>query len=750
MPKNRSKKRRRSSKSLSTPKPNALRLFLNELYSNLQLLFKAAWSEQDASKDGELYQNSRYRIYVTTALLLICYFFVMVKASTLMLFDDKRLAEKARTQFDSAETIQGRRGDILDRNGEILATSVTMLNVILDPSMIAEEDIPLIVQAIASVADIDAADLSKRIRRSPNKRYLRVLSEGSVSPVRITSADVAALRDPLNYRLGELRKAYKDEADDEKKKLLKARIKEFRSSRNAIFFIDRQYRYYPDKSSGAPLLGLIRQTQARLVGASGAERLYEEHLKGDIIRVVHQRDRRNNALSDPESDLRIPDSYHGKNVILTLDRRIQHITDRAVKKALEVTEASAAYAVVMDVTTGEILAMSSHPTQNLNDTLSIDMNLLRNHAALSLYEPGSVLKPFVAAGALNEGLYKPSSVINCENGRWYVPGKTITDEHPIGESTITGVIQYSSNICAAKMAFQLGADRTIGYIRDFGFGRKSGLNFPSEPKGFVGNPQTIRPVELATTSYGYGINATVLQIASAYATLGNHGVRMKPMLLKGLSDMNGQVLMEFEPEIDREVVSPRVADQVVEMMVQVVEDGTAKRAKVPGYYVGGKTGTAKKLKPDGSGYSDSERIGSFAGLIPANDPKLAIVVTVDNPTKGLKFGGIVAAPAFAEIALASMKTLGIEPSPELLDPTDSTVQTEEKWATQVDEIALTLQPNNQALLPDLTGLSYRDAMTTLSQAKLKFSFIGSGVVKHQEPPAGTPFSSGDHVEVQFN
>jgi cell division protein FtsI (penicillin-binding protein 3) len=225
---------------------------------------------------------------------------------------------------------------------------------------------------------------------------------------------------------------------------------------------------------------------------------------------------------------------------------------------------------------------------------------------------------------------------------------------------------------------------------------------------------------------------------------------MKPMLIKGLTGTDGSQIKEFEPEIDRQVVRPEVSNQVVEMMVQVVEDGTAKRAKVPGYYVAGKTGTAKKLRTDGSGYSETERIGSFAGLIPAEEPKLAIVVTVDNPTKGLKFGGVVAAPAFAEIALESMKTLGIKPNPELMDPYEFSVQIDQKSTTQIDEMALTLLPQNQALLPDLTGLSYRDAMTTLSNANLTFSFTGSGVVQSQIPPAGTPFQSGDHVEVQLN
>ena len=336
----------------------------------------------------------------------------------------------------------------------------------------------------------------------------------------------------------------------------------------------------------------------------------------------------------------------------------------------------------MEVSTGEILAMSSHPTQNLNDTLSIDMNLLRNHAALSLYEPGSVLKPFVAAAALNEGIYKARLCHQLRKWAMVCPGKTITDEHPIGRSTITGVIQYSSNICAAKMAFQLGAERTIGYIRDFGFGRRSGLEFPSEPRGSVHNPKKIRPVELATTSYGYGINATVLQIASAYATLGNQGVRMQPMLLKGLSDMNNQTVMEFEPETDRQVVDAHVRGSGRR------DDGSSgrkwnrKNAQSAWLLCGRKNWNCSKMRPDASGYSDSERIGSFAGLIPADNPRLAIVVTVDNPTKGLKFGGVVAAPAFAEIGLASMKTLGIAPSPELIEPKEFAVQTDEKWTTQ--------------------------------------------------------------------
>lgn len=746
MKKRRSKNRPPKAVEKESKKKSYFKSFLDVL----QTLWEGNWSDQDYGQDETIFQTTNKRIKYTAVFLVICFGSVLLKASTLMLFDDPRLAAKAREQFDASETIQGRRGDLLDRNGEKLATSVSLFNIILDPSMIANQDIPDVIDAIASVATIDKSLLSKRILKRKKSRYLRVLSAGSSSPARITSADVPLLRLPLNESFNHLKKEYKHVEDETKKQVLKSRIKEYRSSKNSIFFEEREYRYYPDRDTGAPLLGLVRQTQSKLVGASGTERLYERWLRGDIFRVVRQRDRRNNALSDPDSDLRIPEEYHGKSVTLTIDRRIQHITDRAVKEALELTEASAAYAVVLDVETGGIIAMSSQPTQNLNDTVSIDINLLRNHAALSLYEPGSVMKPFVAAAVLNEDRYTPESLINCENGRWRVPGKTITDEHGKGIISVTEIIQYSSNIGAAKMAFELGADLTLGYVREFGFGRKSGLKFYSEPRGSVADPNTVRPVELATTSYGYGINATILQIASAYSTLANKGTRMQPMLVREVKSASGELVHSFEPQIDRQVIRPEVADQVLQMMVQVVEDGTAKRAKVPGYYVAGKTGTAKKLKQDGSGYSETERIGSFAGIIPADKPKLAIVVTVDNPTKGVKFGGVVAAPAFAKIALESMKTLGIKPNPELAGISDSSSQNTSESAIQKEEIELIMTSHNQVLLPDLSGLSLRDTMNTLSKANLKISIIGSGVVHEQLPIAGTLLEPGALVEVHLN
>ncbi len=473
-----------------------------------------------------------------------------------------------------------------------------------------------------------------------------------------------------------------------------------------------------------------------------AEFNYDKILRGEKFRIVSIRDRRNNKVYRPLIQEGLPQAQDGQSISLTIDRSIQHATDVAIQKTIERTKAKSAYAMVMDVKTGEILAISNQPTLNLNGRKR-DLNLLQNYALNASYEPGSVLKPLVAGIALEEGVMNPSTLINCENGRWYAHGGRITDEHKDEFLSLTQVIQNSSNIGIAKVALALEAPTMIGYLQDFGFGQHTEVRFPSTPRGVLRSPSSIKPIELMTTAYGYGISTTMLQLVSSYATIGNNGKRMKPILLKERLNANLEVVYRNKPEVTHTVFTPKTAKEVIKMMEKVVTQGTGKTIKVPGYRFAGKTGTAKKVV--GGTYSITDRIGSFIGLIPADDPKIAIAVTVDTPTEGPTYGAAVAGPAFSDIALASMRRLGIPPDPTLLDPKEkTTLEVEEESNTNPE---LQWRSDKEFAAPNLIGLSLRDALRIVSSANFDVQFQGHGRVKTQSPLPGSLINTQDLIEL---
>ncbi|NOY27740.1 MAG: transpeptidase family protein [Oligoflexia bacterium] len=417
---------------------------------------------------------------------------------------------------------------------------------------------------------------------------------------------------------------------------------------------------------------------------------------------------------------------------------------------------------MVDVPTGEILAMASVPGLDPNDQAHLDMARLKNRAAMDAIEPGSVFKPFIAAAALDTGTITATTPLYCEMGAWRLGHKTIHDEHRLGDATLGDVIKFSSNICAAKLALALGAENALGYLSDFGFGRSTGLGLPGETRGMLRKVKGIRRIELATTGYGYGTSVSAVQLAAAVATLGNGGVRMEPRLIKAVTNGRGDLIERFPPKVDRRVVSEKNARQVVDMMVAVTEKhGTGTRAAVCGYKVAGKTGTSKKLV--NGAYSPTERMGSWIGLIPADAPKLAIVVVVDNPTLVPRYGGWTAGPAFKEIAGKSMRLLGVPPDPSLfgLKPQcdgDMLAKGSQDAAATKPLDSLKAEParppvelrwNDDGSLrtPDLAGLSMRDALVALEGAGLGLRVSGSGRVKSQNPMPGASLAPGDAVAV---
>ena len=666
----------------------------------------------DREADEVVRVRSAGRIVWVGVGIALSYVVLVGQASSLMLVKDDRIAARAKIQFEEAVEVRGARGDILDRNGRILATSVELAALHADPDGLTAEARTLLANTLAPHIERTSVEVAQRLAIPGRRDVLlaRGLTPAQTSRIRADVREAATQHPVLRYR---------------------------------IWTEDEPNRYYTGQHAAAPLLGVVGRNGR---GLAGLERTLDRTLRGETYKYVLWRDRKGRRVT-PET----PKAAPGKTVILTIDQAIQEATERALDRAMEETGAEAAFAAVVDAKSGDLLALANRPTQNANNTRNLDLKLFKNRAAMDAFEPGSVFKPFVAAAALEEGEVRPETIINCEGGSWVVGRKRIGDDHPKDEIPVSEVIKYSSNIGAAKLAFRLGPERTLSYLSDFGFGRKSGLDLPGETRGLMRSPDSIKPIELATTSYGHGVSSNLIQLAYAMQTLANEGVRMMPRLVAEVRDAEGELIQRTVPTKDRRVVSARTARETVDMMALVTEEGgTGTQARIPGYVVAGKTGTAWK-HVDG-GYSDTDRIGSFVGLVPAEDPVIAIAVSVDTPTIGLSYGGIVAGPAFSQIGAESLRLLGVEPDPALLaEEADTPPQAPEDLLTDVSEAevrpALTWTESGSLAAPDLSGLSLRDTLLTLEGAGLAVRFEGTGRVADQNPAPGAPLGPGDQVAV---
>jgi cell division protein FtsI (penicillin-binding protein 3) len=666
---------------------------------------------------------------------------LIVRSGAIMLFPDPLLETQARNQFKRAQVIEGRRGDILSRDGEFLATSVELQSLHIDHSRLTEETIALIAPQIAPLVNRSAESIIAGFRAEPNRMDLRLardLLPEHVSPIKSWLWDLSEERHSVSKRSKNKQKTQED---------LELRV--------ALFTRTTHRRFYPGQGDAAAVLGLVGRTGLPL---AGIERFANRSLTGETFKFIQWRDRRGRRIT-PD----IQEARPGSDLLLTIDRRIQRATEEALDAAMIAVAPVSAQAVVLDVKTGEILAVANRPTHNPNDLSKLNQEAMANKAFVHRFEPGSVFKPFVAAAALEEREVTPQTEYFLENNYFSVRGGRIKDDHVKGTSlNVTEIIKYSSNVGVAKIAFQLGADRTMGYLKGFGFGRDPGLDWPGIASGALRDPAKTKPIELATTAYGHGVSASTLQLASAVATLGNKGVRMVPWLIREIRDADGTPIEVFHPKEDRRVVSEETAAKVLAMMEEVTSfeclpgrkvfgncRGTGTRARVPGFRVAGKTGTANKYMSDG--YSDTERISSFMGLAPADDPKLAIVVMIDGPTLGPSKGaGVVAAPVFKAIAKPALRQLGFTPDPLLLDDKPAVAKTPArptKPAPPEVEAELRWDAQDRLLTPDLDGLSMRDALVMLQGSGLHIQFEGSGRVVQQSPDPGLPIGPGQPVEV---
>lgn len=562
-------------------------------------------SMMGASRPGEsrafTFDQYRNRLRVVLALLLLSACGLVARAVDLQVLDQGFLEDQGEARSTRVAKLSAHRGSLLDRNGEPLAVSTPVDTVWVNPQEItaahASDQIPRLAEAL----NRDPQWLARRITGNLDREFVYLVRHMRPQD----AAQVKALGIPGIYLLREYR------------------------------------RYYPAGEVTGHVLGF---TSVDDVGQEGLELAYDQWLGGEAGAKRVIQDRYGRTVEDIES-IRSP--RPGQDLLTSIDLRIQYLAYRELKAAIQQHNAKAGSVVVLDVTTGEVLAMVNQPAYNPNDRDQYTAPRYRNRAATDIFEPGSSIKPFVVAAAFEAGKYHPDSVIDTTPIR--VGIKTIADEHPLGAVPLTTVVARSSNVGMTKIALSMKPEMMWGTLDAFGFGKVTGSGFPGESAGLLNHHTHWRPIGQATMSYGYGLSVTPLQLAHAYAVLGAGGVNRPVTLRRAEGPVAGERVMDEQ-----------AARNLLKVMESVVsQDGTGNRAALIGYRVAGKTGTAKKAIP--GGYSDDAYFGVFGGVVPASNPRLAAIVVIDEPRGRQYYGGEVAAPVFSNVMAGALRLMGVPP-----------------------------------------------------------------------------------------
>ena len=544
---------------------------------------------------------SRARRLVLIGLMLGGFLVLAGRSAQLQLVEQEFLQEQGDARHLRVVQVPAHRGMIVDRNGEPLAISTPVQSVWVNPQELVAS--PSELSQVARLLALDVDKLQRLIGQRKDREF--VYLRRHISPDRAQQVMTLGVRG---------------------------------------IYLQREYRrYYPAGEVAGHLIGFTNVDDR---GQEGLELAYDDWLTGEpgAKRVI--KDGQRHIVENVEN---IRSARPGQVLSLSIDRRIQYLAYRELKAAVSEHNARSGSVVVLDSRSGEVLALANQPSFNPNNRKRLKPDRLRNRAVTDVFEPGSTMKPFIVAAALEAGKYRAGTQINTSPGQFQVGVHTIRDMHDYGVLDMTGVIRKSSNVAASKIALSLEPETLWGFLSRAGFGVSTGSGFPGEADGHLANYHRWRDIERATMAYGYGLSATAMQLAEAYSVFANDGYRVPVTLLQRTE----------QPE--REVVySPEVARSVRGMMESVVnEGGTALKAAVPGYRVAGKTGTVHKSIS--GGYADDRYISVFSGMAPASDPDLVIVVVINEPRNGEHFGGLVAGPVFSRVMAGALRLLNVTP-----------------------------------------------------------------------------------------
>ena len=579
---------------------------------------------------------------------------------------------RAQRQQERTLPLAPVRGAILDAHGRVLAESVAAVSIYADPQAIV--DVHRTARLLAGILNMSVQQLEQKLKSDGAFVWL-----GRQLP-RAVGDTIAKLRLP------------------------------------GVYFLEEHRRTYPRGALAANVVGYVGMDGE---GLAGVEHALDSAIHGRAGRVTMLRDaKRGTYLVGGEGPNRPVD---GATVTLTIDTVVQFIAERALQRAVEKYHAAGGSAIVLDPTDGRVLAMASAPTFDPNRFLDFDSNAWRNRNVQDMYEPGSTFKIVTAAAALEEGTVTPSQILDCGDGEIQI-GNAVIHEHSgmrYALMTFEDVMVHSSNVGTIRVGLSLGQDRFYRYIRRFGFGARTGIELPAETPGRVRRTGLWSQVSSASISIGQEIGVTPLQMATAFATVANGGVRVTPHIVDRIVDARGRAMERAPRPAPTRVISEKTAAVLNEILKSVVARGTGARAALAEHIVAGKTGTAQKAVR--GGYSADRVVASFGGYVPADRPRLVILVVIDDP-KGAQFGGEIAAPAFKEIAEGTLRYLGVEPSL----PSRSIVMS-------APLLAAFSQPRvrTDAGVPDVRGDDARTAVASATAAGFRVRTFGSGVVQSQ-------------------
>ena len=645
----------------------------------------------------------RRRLMVAVGVLACWVLAIEVRLVVLQVWQHDQLTLRAERQQSETQKTPGKRGEIVDRHGRLLAYSVDADTIYAVPTDVADP-----IKAAAALCgafdECDKKDRDQLVERLTRKR--RNGSPTSFQYVRRRATPIEAKRIAALEMKG-------------------------------IGFMKESKRFYPNRELAAHLLGYVGTDNA---GLHGLEATYDKSVRGREGTMLVQTDARGHAFSRLD---RPPTT--GGSLELTIDEQLQFIVERELKAGVEAARADGGTAVAMDPHTGEILAMASWPTFNPNQYAGTSVSALRNRAVQDLYEPGSTFKIVTASAALQEGVIKPDDLVDTQGGVIKFPGrKPITDMgHNYGTLTFANVIVKSSNVGAIKVGLMVGPERMGLYIRRFGFGKPSSPDFPSESPGIVWNPSKLNDSALASVSMGYQVGVTPLQMAAAASVIANGGTLYEPHVVR--ATVKGGVRTPVPAKAVRRAILPETAATLTTIMESVVTEGTAKGARLVNYTVAGKTGTADKLV--NGRYSPSQQNVSFIGFVPSRNPLMTVIVMIDSPRIGGDTGGAIAAPIFKHIADASLRMMGVTPTINPQPPVLVARRSDSPVTTAAAPIApaVVTMPSGMSDgggLPDLRGLSAREALRELARLGLTARMEGAGVVVDQNPAPGSLIEPG--------
>lgn len=625
----------------------------------------------------------RKRMMLLTLVLLVLFGLVLLRVGRLTTVQSEELTQRGVNQWTKAGTVTARRGKIVDRNGNVLVVSATAYSVCADPRAVSDEE--LFLDTIAPVLSLDRETALKKLQ---DKKKGQIILKRQVP--RETVDQLRTLKNEAPEAAG----------------------------LSALIFEEDASRWYPYGEMLSQVLGL---TNVDSVGQSGLESRYDAVLAGVAGSYLHQVDARNRTLADSESYYTA--SSPGATLKLTIDATLQQICEKVMRECMEVNQAESVLCLISDVKTGAILAMCMRPDYDPNEPPRDDVetltDLMRITAISDVYEPGSTFKILTASAALDSGVTTPEDSFYC-SAKITVDGDTIRCwGQPHGAETMAEGLQNSCNPVFVELALRMGTDTFYRYLTAFGLGKTTGIDLPGESAGLLIGSRYVKNVDLARIGFGQSVAVTPLQLMMAANACINGGKVMKPYLVAEIQSADGEVLQRTNPTVRSTPISTETSDTMRELLELVVTQGGGKNAAVPGYRIGGKTGTAQVYK-DGKIARDVH-IGSFYGFAPVEDPQISVMVVVKEAQVPVDYGSTTAAPFAGEILASALSYLNVPPS----DPDVSYAE---------------------VTVPDITGLTISAARRTLAQEGLEMICDDvADTVLSQLPPAGASLVVGGHV-----